>query len=102
MPRGNMWSSVPLPYCLFKIFDFYVSRAAAPKGAKSVSSDFYAWLEAQKLCPSHGLLLVWPSHCLLRHIIRLDWGLLTVVCKLVESVKACLLALEAWLEASEA
>ena len=88
MPRGNMWSSVPLPYCLFKIFDFYVSRAAAPKGAKSVSSDFYAWLEAQKLCPSHGLLLVWPSHCLLRHIHIPGWRLLRVVWRPLKSVMA--------------
>ena len=45
MPKGNMWSSVPLPCCLFEIIVnycrlFYVSRAAAPKGAMSVLSSF--------------------------------------------------------------
>ena len=45
MPKGNMWSSVPLPCCLFKIIInccrlFYVSRAAAPKEAMSVLSSF--------------------------------------------------------------
>ena len=30
-----------------RMFTLYVSRAAAPKGAMSVVSSFYAWLEAQ-------------------------------------------------------
>ena len=47
MPKGNMWSSVPLPCCLFEIIVnccklFYVSRAAAPKGAMSVLFSFHA------------------------------------------------------------
>ena len=45
VPKGNMWSSVPLPCCLFEIIVnccrlFYVSRAAAPKGAMSVLFSF--------------------------------------------------------------
>ena len=32
MPKGNTWSSVPLPYYFFVNFD--VNRAAAPKGTE--------------------------------------------------------------------
>ena len=47
MPVGNMWSSVPLPCCLFRVVVnccelLYVSKAVAPKGAMSVLSSFYA------------------------------------------------------------
>ena len=44
MPKGNMWSLVPLPCCLcFDLFlqVFRVNRAAAPKGAMSLFFEVF-------------------------------------------------------------
>ena len=69
MPKGSMWSSVPLPCCLSSIVMIcYGSRAAVSKGAMSVLCSFYALLDARSpghrlSSPSHGLLLLlWLNH----------------------------------------
>ena len=88
MPKGNMWSSVPLPYCLFKIIInccrlFYVSRAAAPKGAMSVLFSF---------CLTRGTEA-------LAIIIR---DLTVAIKAFLESLEVCPEALEACLDSPEA
>ena len=35
MPKGSMWSSVPLPQLLLNVCSYVVIGAAAPKGAMS-------------------------------------------------------------------
>ena len=60
-----MWSSVPLTCLLFEIVTFYVSRAAALKGAMSVCS--------YSLTGRRSLRLGWRPHMPGRRPLKSGW-----------------------------